>query len=99
MVSISMSFIEARCASAKPRIWAWAKRMSSITAAGTLATIAAISSFARRKLSGDHLSNLIESSRTAASPRLATSSSRLSTVWRTLRSASADSAASPPFFR
>src|SRR5690606_10478251 len=83
----------------KRRIWVWANLMSSITPAGTVATIAAISSLDRRKLAGDHLSNLSDSSRTAASPRLVTSSRIPSTVARTLRSASALSAASVPFFR
>src|SRR5690606_6795425 len=66
---------------------------------GTEATMASISACDRRKFSGDHLSNFSDSSRTAASPRFATSSRMPSTVARTLRSASALSAASPPFFR
>src|SRR5438874_6263009 len=51
----------------------WANLMSSIVCGATLATSAAISSAERRKLGGDHLSKRSLSSRTATSPRLATS--------------------------
>src|SRR5438128_534815 len=87
-VSTSTSRNEARWISAKLRICAWANSMSSIVCGATLATSAAISSSESRKLGGDHLSNRSLSSRTAASPRLATSVMMASTVLRTLASAS-----------
>jgi hypothetical protein len=87
-VSTSTSCSEARWISAKWRIWAWANLMSSIVCGATLATSAAISSPERRKLGGDHLSKRSDNSRTAASPRLATSAMIVSTVLRTLASAS-----------
>jgi hypothetical protein len=51
-VSTSISVIEARCASAKRRIWSCAKRMSSMSRAETFCIAASISEGVRRKLSG-----------------------------------------------
>src|SRR6516164_3171492 len=62
--------------------------MSSIVCGATLATSDAISSVLRPKLGGDHLSKRSDNSRTAASPRLATSAMMLPTVLRTFASAS-----------
>jgi hypothetical protein len=51
-VSTSMSVMEARWASAKRRIWAWAKRMSSMSRAVTFCIAASISEAVRRKAGG-----------------------------------------------
>jgi hypothetical protein len=97
-VSISMSRNASFCASAKRRICAWANLMSVITWSGRLFISDWISSGRRRNAGGDHLSNFAERSRTASSPRVATSSRMASTVWRTLRSASVFSASVAPCF-
>src|ERR1700751_5514750 len=86
--STSTSFSEARWISAKLRICACANLMSSIVCGATLATRSSISSRLSRNLGGDHLSNRSESSRTAASPRSATSAMMLSTVPRIFASTS-----------
>src|SRR6266851_8199428 len=87
-VSTSTSRNDARWISAKLRICACANLISSIVCGATLATSASTSLCDRRKLGGDHLSKRSLSSRTAASPRLATSAMIVSTLLRTLASAS-----------
>src|SRR5947209_4238089 len=69
--------------------------MSAIVCAGTWATRARISSSDRRKLGGDHLSNLSDNSRTALSPRAWTSAMIASTVARVFASVSSCWPASP----
>src|SRR5580693_7955322 len=86
-VSTSTSRIEPLWSSAKLRICACANLISSIVCGATLSKSAAISFSERRKLGGDHLSNRSDISRTAASPRLATSAMTLSTMLRILASA------------
>jgi hypothetical protein len=72
--------------------------MSSTTCSDSEAIRASISKRERRKAGGSHLSNRADNSRTAASPRAATSARMASTVARTLRSASEVSASDWPCF-
>ena len=94
-VSTSMSRSAARWCSAKPRTWAWAKRMSSRSRLATCESARSISCSDSRKLSGDQSSNFSESARTASSPRAPMSSRIASTAARTFASASARSAGRP----
>src|SRR6267154_1858977 len=82
-VCTSTSRSAARCVSAKLRICVCANLMSSITPCGKARTHSAISLSESLNAGGDHLSNLSEYSRTAASPRAAIAERIASTVLRT----------------
>src|SRR5258708_2928738 len=82
-VCTSTSCRAARCVSAKLRICVCANLMSSITPCGKARTHSAISLSESLNAGGDHLSNLSEYSRTAASPRAAIAERIASTVLRT----------------
>ena len=86
-VSTSTSCSASRWTCAKFRICSWAKRMSSRSCPVSRARQASISPALSRKSSRSQLSNLIDMSRTAASPRRAMSFNASSTTRRTFSSA------------
>jgi len=98
-VSTSTSRSAARCASAKRRICVCANSMSALTPAGSSRMQASISAALSRNEAGLQRSNCCEYSRTAASPRAATSAMMPSTVRRTSACCSAFSAGGWPVFR
>ena len=98
-VSTSTSRRAARCTCAKFRICACANRMSSRSCPVSSARQASISPSLSRKSSRSQRSNLMDISRTAASPLAAMSFKASSTTRRTLSSAAAASASLMPVFR